>query len=65
MEKEIYEQPEAVSKTIDGRIGGEDVLDNIFGLGSTKLFSKVKRIQIVACGTSLHAEEVLQTGFHQ
>ena len=55
MEKEIYEQPEAVSKTIDGRIGGEDVLDNIFGLGSTELFSKVKRIQIVACGTSLHA----------
>ena len=53
MEKEIYEQPEAVSKTIDGRIGGEDVLDNIFGLGSTELFSKVRRIQIVACGTSL------------
>ena len=59
MEKEIYEQPEAVSKTIDGRIGGEDVLDNIFGLGSTKLFSKVKRIQIVACGTSLHAGSCL------
>jgi len=58
MEKEIYEQPEAVSKTIDGRIGDEDVLDNIFGLGSTELFSKVKRIQIVACGTSLHAGRV-------
>ena len=58
MEKEIYEQPEAVSKTIDGRIGGEDVLDNIFGLGSTELFSRVKRIQIVACGTSLHAGRV-------
>ena len=58
MEKEIYEQPEAVLKTIDGRIGGEDVLDNIFGLGSTELFSKVKRIQIVACGTSLHAGRV-------
>tara|TARA_B100001287_G_scaffold271989_1_gene273060 strand:- start:143 stop:1969 length:1827 start_codon:yes stop_codon:yes gene_type:complete len=58
MEKEIYEQPEAVLNTIDGRIGGEDVLDNIFGLGSTELFSKVKRIQIVACGTSLHAGRV-------
>ena len=58
MEKEIYEQPEAASKTIDGRIGGEDVLDNIFGLGSTDLFSKVERIQIVACGTSLHAGRV-------
>ncbi len=58
MEKEIYEQPEAVSNTIDGRIGGEDVLDNIFGLGSSDVFAKVKRIQIVACGTSLHAGRV-------
>ena len=63
MEKEIYEQPEAVSKTIDGRIGGEDVLDNIFGLGSTDIFSKVKRIQIVACGTSLHAGRVAANWF--
>ena len=63
MEKEIYEQPEAVSKTIDGRIGGEDVLDNIFGLGSTELFAKVKRIQIVACGTSLHAGRVAANWF--
>ena len=63
MEKEIYEQPEAVSKTIDGRIGGEDVLDNIFGLGSTDLFTKVKRIQIVACGTSLHAGRVAANWF--
>jgi glucosamine--fructose-6-phosphate aminotransferase (isomerizing) len=58
MEKEIYEQPEAVSNTIDGRIGGEDVLDNIFGIGSSDLFAQVKRIQIVACGTSLHAGRV-------
>jgi len=63
MEKEIYEQPEAVSKTIDGRIGGEDVLDNIFGLGSTDLFSRVRRIQIVACGTSLHAGRVAANWF--
>lgn len=63
MEKEIYEQPEAVSNTIDGRIGGEDVLDNIFGLGSSDFFSKVKRIQIVACGTSLHAGRVAANWF--
>ena len=63
MEKEIYEQPEAVSNTIDGRIGGEDVLDNIFGLGSSDIFAKVKRIQIVACGTSLHAGRVAANWF--
>lgn len=58
MEKEIYEQPDAITNTINGRIGGDDVLDNIFGLDSSDLFSKVKRIQIVACGTSLHAGRV-------
>ncbi len=63
MEKEIYEQPGAVSNTIDGRIGGEDVLENIFGLGSSDLFSKVKSIQIVACGTSLHAGRVAANWF--
>ena len=63
MEKEIYEQPEAILNTIDGRVGGEDVLDNIFGLGSSELFSKVKRIQIVACGTSLHAGRVAANWF--
>ncbi|MDA9688403.1 glutamine--fructose-6-phosphate transaminase (isomerizing) [Gammaproteobacteria bacterium] len=63
MEKEIYEQPEAILKTIDGRVGGDDVLDNIFGLGSSEMFEKVKRVQIVACGTSLHAGRVAANWF--
>ena len=58
MEKEIHEQPQAVLNTIDGRVTSNDVLDNIFGLGSTELFVKAERIQIVACGTSLHAGRV-------
>ena len=63
MEKEIYEQPEAILNTIDGRVGGDDVLDNIFGLGSSEMFKTVKRIQIVACGTSLHAGRVAANWF--
>ena len=63
MEKEIYEQPNAILNTLDGRITGEDVLDNIFGLGSSEMFKKVKRIQIVACGTSLHAARVASNWF--
>ena len=63
MEKEIYEQPEAILNTIDGRVGGDDVLDNIFGIGSSAMFEKVKRIQIVACGTSLHAGRVAANWF--
>ena len=58
MEKEIYEQPTAVANTIDGKLGDDDVLDNIFGLGSSEVFGKIKRIQFVACGTSLHAGKV-------
>ena len=58
MEKEIYEQPDAVANTINGKLGEDDVLDNIFGLGSSEVFSKIKRIQFVACGTSLHAGKV-------
>ena len=63
MEKEIYEQPQAILNTIDGRVGGDDVLDNIFGLGSSDIFEKVKRIQVVACGTSLHAGRVAANWF--
>ena len=48
MEKEIFEQPQAVLNTLDGRIGGEDVLENIFGEGSSELLAKVKRVQVVA-----------------
>ena len=63
MLKEIYEQPQAVLNTLDGRIGGEDVLENIFGQGSSEIFAKVKRIQIIACGTSLHAGRVAANWF--
>ena len=58
MEKEIYEQPDAVANTINGKLGEDDVLDNIFGLGSSEAFKDIKRIQFVACGTSLHAGKV-------
>ena len=63
MEKEIYEQPTAILNTLDGRIGGEDVLENIFGEGSNELLSKVERIQIVGAGTSLHAGRVAANWF--
>ena len=63
MEKEIYEQPESVGNTINGRLGENDVLNNIFGLGSSEAFKEVKRIQFVACGTSLHAAKTARKWF--
>jgi len=55
MLKEIHEQPTAVANTLEGRISEHHVLPNIFGVDADALLSKVKRVQIVACGTSFHA----------
>jgi glucosamine 6-phosphate synthetase-like amidotransferase/phosphosugar isomerase protein len=64
--KKFNEQPEAVMNTINGRIGGDDVLDNIFGLGSSDLFAKVQRIQYSSLVEPVFMqEELLQTGFQQ
>jgi len=58
MQKEIFEQPEAVRETLEGRIGDDHVLPNIFGVGSDEMMKKVKQVHIVACGTSFHAGAV-------
>ena len=63
MEKEIYEQPDCIGNTINGRLGEDDVLDNVFGLGSSDSFKDVKRVQFVACGTSLHAAKTARKWF--
>ena len=55
MQKEIYDQVQAVSSTLEGRISKETILNGIFGENSSKLFKQVERIQIAACGTSYHA----------
>ncbi len=55
MLKEIHEQAKAISDCLEGRISSTDVRDEIFGADSESIFSQVKNIQIVACGTSYHA----------
>jgi glucosamine--fructose-6-phosphate aminotransferase (isomerizing) len=55
MLKEIFEQPAAVAETLEGRIGAGRILPNIFGVGAEPLFTKVRNVHIVACGTSFHA----------
>ncbi len=55
MAKEIFEQPQAVAETLEGRIGSDSVLPNIFGVGSEELLRRVSQVHIVACGTSYHA----------
>jgi glucosamine--fructose-6-phosphate aminotransferase (isomerizing) len=55
MQKEIFEQPAAIAETLEGRIGDDHVLPNIFGVGADLVLEKVKNVHIVACGTSYHA----------
>ena len=55
MLKEIYEQSEAVGRTLDGRIADGRVLDASFGPLANEALDKTRGIHIVACGTSYHA----------
>ncbi|MFN3712050.1 MAG: glutamine--fructose-6-phosphate transaminase (isomerizing) [Alcanivoracaceae bacterium] len=55
MLKEIFEQPVAVQKTLEGRIGSEEELLASFGSNARELLARVEQVQIVACGTSSHA----------
>jgi glucosamine--fructose-6-phosphate aminotransferase (isomerizing) len=55
MLKEIYEQPRAVSDTLEGRVANGRILPNIFGVNSDELLKRVRHVQIIACGTSYHA----------
>jgi glucosamine--fructose-6-phosphate aminotransferase (isomerizing) len=55
MLKEIFEQPQAVAETLEGRLSANSVLPNIFGVGAEELLNQVTQVHIVACGTSYHA----------
>lgn len=55
MLKEIFEQSKVLADTLEGRIASIDVLRASFGDKALTIFSKVKHIHIVACGTSYHA----------
>jgi len=55
MEKEIFEQGQAVSDTLEGRITATRVLEACFGMEAERIFNETEAIQILACGTSYHA----------
>jgi glucosamine--fructose-6-phosphate aminotransferase (isomerizing) len=65
MHKEIHEQAQAVSDTLEGRIAAEQVLTGIFGAQDEAIFKQTRAIQIIACGTSYHAGLVAQYWFEK
>lgn len=52
MQKEIFEQPRAVSDTLEGVAG---IAPTLFGKGAEEVFRKIRRLLFVACGTSYYA----------
>lgn len=52
MEKEIFEQPQVARKTIESLAG---FLPEAFGFKAPEYFERLKRVLILACGTSYYA----------
>ena len=55
MQKEIFEQPQAIRDTLESRITQKSVLISSFGFEAKKIFNQIKQIQIIACGSSYNA----------
>lgn len=53
MQKEIFEQPDAIAETLKSL--GNNFNADIFGLDAEKVFNKINKVQIIACGTSYNA----------
>ncbi len=65
MLKEIYEQPFAISQTLEGRFINNRLQESAFGHNATEVFDKIKSVQILACGTSYHAGLVARYWFEE
>jgi len=55
MQKEIFEQPQAIRDTLESRITKQSILVSAFGHKARDIFKNIKQVQIVACGTSYNA----------
>ncbi len=64
MLKEIYEQPEAIARTVSIGLDNSLLKDSFVDEGHERL-AQVKQVQILACGTSYHAGMVAKYWFEQ
>ena len=63
MLKEIFEQPEAITNTLEGRLSESRVSVESFGHSAREIFTKVDAVQLIACGTSYNAGMVARNWF--
>jgi glucosamine--fructose-6-phosphate aminotransferase (isomerizing) len=52
MQKEIFEQPEAIANTLEGVVG---ISPELFGDGAYGIFKDIDQVLILACGTSFYS----------
>jgi glucosamine--fructose-6-phosphate aminotransferase (isomerizing) len=55
MQKEIFEQPQALAATLEMIGGAQTFSANLFGAAAPELLADVKSVLVIACGTSYHA----------
>ncbi len=55
MQKEIFEQPEALANTLEIVGGAHSIQSGIFGAQAAQLLADVDHVLILACGTSAHS----------
>ena len=55
MQKEIFEQPQALAATLEMIGGAQTFSANLFGATAPDVLANVRSVLIVACGTSYHA----------
>ena len=55
MQKEIFEQPQALGNTLEMIAGGNVISPQIFGAHASEILGATRRVLIIACGTSFHA----------
>ncbi|MBD3666560.1 MAG: glutamine--fructose-6-phosphate transaminase (isomerizing) [Kangiella sp.] len=55
MLKEIFEQPQVVNDTLEGRLVNHKIIIETLGANANKVFADTQAVQIIACGTSYHA----------
>jgi glucosamine--fructose-6-phosphate aminotransferase (isomerizing) len=58
MQKEIHEQPRALTDTLQTAVMGSTLSPALFGPEAEATLSRVKAVTILACGTSYHAGRV-------
>ncbi|MDK9715298.1 MAG: glutamine--fructose-6-phosphate transaminase (isomerizing) [Sulfuritalea sp.] len=55
MQKEIFEQPQALAATLEMIGGAQTLTPNLFGVAAPEMLAGVRSVLILACGTSFHA----------